>query len=720
MVQKAKWIGVLVLALAVSVGAMARTGAWFDEVVISEENNLGAGYARVAAGDADLHIFGFTDAAIFAQVRANPDLSYSRNVGSTSELTLNPAGPVFPGTGALNPFAVPAIREAMNYLVDRDYVANEIMGGLALPKYTTLSAPFADAAVRYAEIYDAIVDAYAYDKAKAEAIFDEEMPKIGAVKTGGKWMFNGQPVNLICLIRIEDERRQMGDYVAGQLEDIGFETTRLYRTGAESSPIWMNSDPNLGLFHVYTGGWVTTAIARDQGTNFMYYYTNVGRSEPLWQAYTNDPEYYANAEKLWNNDFNTMAERKDLFEACMWGAMKESHRVWMVDRTAFSPFVKNFVVAADVAGGIYGSAAWAWTAHFKNAAGQPQEGGTLRVLVNSMLSNPWNAVAGSNWVYDMFPIRGTGEYSYMRDVRDGLVWPNKFERAEVFAQQGLPIATDPRHTWCKLTFVNEIQVPADTWYDWNATTKKWITVGEAFPAGTTAKTKSVIYYPATHYQTPLHDGNTVSIADHVLAMILPFDRAKPESALYDEAAVPAFRSFMTVHKGYRIAQRNPLVIEIYSDSYQLDAELTAINAGSPLYPYMAQGPGFWHTVTLGILAEEKKLATFGSAKAGRLGVPWLNYAFGATLDILRDQMLYALSTGYRPYEPTMADFLPLSEAVARWTSLENFYVKYGHFWVASGPYRLERAYPIEKVVVLKRFEDYKRNSNDFMFLLNPL
>jgi peptide/nickel transport system substrate-binding protein len=130
MVQKAKWIGVLVLALAVSVGAMARTGAWFDEVVISEENNLGAGYARVAAGDADLHIFGFTDAAIFAQVRANPDLSYSRNVGSTSELTLNPAGPVFPGTGALNPFAVPAIREAMNYLVDRDYVANEIMGGL--------------------------------------------------------------------------------------------------------------------------------------------------------------------------------------------------------------------------------------------------------------------------------------------------------------------------------------------------------------------------------------------------------------------------------------------------------------------------------------------------------------------------------------------------------------------------------------------------------------
>jgi peptide/nickel transport system substrate-binding protein len=107
----------------------------------------------------------------------------------------------------------------------------------------------------------------------------------------------------------------MGDYVADLMEDLGFATERLYRTGAESSPIWMNSDPALGLFHVYTGGWVTTAIARDQGSNFAYYYTKIGRSDPLWQAYENDPAFLAVAEKLWNNDFNSMAERRELIRA---------------------------------------------------------------------------------------------------------------------------------------------------------------------------------------------------------------------------------------------------------------------------------------------------------------------------------------------------------------------------------------------------------------------
>lgn len=719
-----KWMGVLLVSLAVAVGAMARTGAWFDEVVISEENNLGAGVARVAAGDADVFIFALTDAKLFAQVRANPDLGYVRNTGSTSELTLNPVGPTFPGTGKLNPFSVPRIREAMNYLVDRDYVANEIMGGLAIPKYTCLSGPFADASVRYPDIYEDVVDAYANDPAKAAAIFEEEMPKLGATKVDGKWMFGGEQVTLIFLIRVEDERRQMGDYVADLMEDLGFATERMYRTGAESSPIWMNSDPALGLFHVYTGGWVTTAIARDQGSNFAYYYTKIGRSDPLWQAYENDPAYIAVAEKLWNNEFNSMAERRDLFKQAMWGAMKESNRIWMVDRTAFSPFVKKFRVAADVAGGIYGSAAWAWTAHFVDASGNRQEGGTLKVLVNSMLSNPWNAIAGSNWVYDMFPIRATGEYAWMRDTRDGLVWPNQFERAEVFALKGLPIATDPRHTWCKLEFVDEIKVPADTWYDWDATTQKWITVGEAFPEGTTAKTKSVIYYPASLYDKPLHDGTKVSIADIVLAMIVPMDRAKPESKIYDESAAPGYKSFMKMHKGYRITQRDPLILEIYSDSYGLDAEITAVNggvvAGSALFPYYSQGPAFWHTLTLGILAEEKKLTAFGATKAGKLGVPYVSYISGPSLDILYSMMLECLTSGYRPYEPTMAAFLPLSEAVARWTLLESFYKKFGHFWVASGPYYLEKAYPIEKVVVLKRFADYKLPSEKFMFLLDPL
>ena len=87
--------------------------------------------------------------------------------------------------------------------------------------------------------------------------------------------------------------------------------------------------------------------------------------------------------------------------------------------------------------------------------------------------------------------------------------------------------------------VDQIDVPEDAWVDWDAASQKFITAGEKFPDGTTAKVKSVVTFPADLYDTvKWHDGSSISSADFVMAMIIFFDRAKPESAVYDEAAVP--------------------------------------------------------------------------------------------------------------------------------------------------------------------------------------
>ena len=60
--------------------------------------------------------------------QGDPDLAYSHSFGSYTEMTFNPA--VFTD-GRLNPFSNPKIREAMNWLIDRNYVVQEIYGGLA-------------------------------------------------------------------------------------------------------------------------------------------------------------------------------------------------------------------------------------------------------------------------------------------------------------------------------------------------------------------------------------------------------------------------------------------------------------------------------------------------------------------------------------------------------------------------------------------------------------
>ena len=321
-----------------------RTGAWVDQLVFTEQNQADAAVKQLQANDMDVYAYSVSNAQLFEEVKADPKLSYTNAFGSYTEITFNPWGPTF-DDGRLNPFGNAKVREAMNWLVDRNYIVQEIYGGLAKAKFTSLNSAFPDYA-RYIDTVRALEVKYAYNPEQAKTVIDAEMQAMGAtLGTDGKWQFNGAPVTLIAIIRTEDERKEIGDYVSNQLETIGFTVDRQYKTRSEASPIWNQGEPKLGLMHFYTGGWITTSISRDDATNFAYFYTPLGGSTPLWQNYVNDPAYYKGdgsgvSEKLWVNDFKSMDERKALFEQALAMAQLESERVWLVDQTPFSPQVK--------------------------------------------------------------------------------------------------------------------------------------------------------------------------------------------------------------------------------------------------------------------------------------------------------------------------------------------------------------------------------------------
>ncbi len=289
-----------------------RKGAWVDQLVFSEQNDASAAVKQIQAGDIDIYAYTVADPAIFSEVKADPKLSYSQSVGSYDELTFNPSGPTFKD-GRLNPFSDAKVREAMNWLLDRNYIVQEIFGGLAVPRVVPTSQFFADYA-RYIDVIRALEVKYAYNPDQAKTVIDAEMKAMGATQgTDGKWQFNGAPVTIIAIIRTEDQRKQIGDYTCNQLETIGFTCDRQYKTRSEASPIWNQSDPAEGKMHFYTGGWISTVISRDDSTNFGYFYTPLGSASPLWQAYKNDPAFYNGkdgcADKLWVNDFATMDDR---------------------------------------------------------------------------------------------------------------------------------------------------------------------------------------------------------------------------------------------------------------------------------------------------------------------------------------------------------------------------------------------------------------------------
>jgi peptide/nickel transport system substrate-binding protein len=110
----------------------------------------------------------------------------------------------------------------------------------------------------------------------------------------------------------------------------------------------------------------------------------------------------------------------------------------------------------------------------------------------------------------------------------------------------------------------EIKVPADALVDWDAKTQKFIPASEKFKDGTTAKIKSVVTYPADLFKVvKWHDGSPLSAADFVNSFILTsFDRAKKDSPIYDEQAVPGFESFISSFKGFRITSTEPLINQL--------------------------------------------------------------------------------------------------------------------------------------------------------------
>lgn len=663
-----------------------------NEVVFIQEPDQAKVLDMLQAGQLDLYAFGIRDAELARKVKTSPALGYETSYGGSAELTLNPVGPTLK-TGALNPFSVPAIREALNWLVDRNYIAQEIYGGLAVPRYLPINTIFPDYA-RLAHVAKALEAYYAYNPDKAKAVITEEMEKLGAELKDGTWYYNNEPVKLIFLIRTEDKRREVGDYVATLLEDLGFTVDRQYKTAAEASPIWIGSDPADGKWHLYTGGWVSTVVNRDLAGNFNFYYTPRGRPDPLWQAYKPDPEFDTVSDRLGRRDYRDIEERQELMEKALRLAMKDSARIWLVDQIDIWARRAEVRLASDLAGGMSGSALWPFTLRVEG-----RQADRLVWGVPSLMTEPWNPVAGTNWIFDTMIYRATLDSATLPDPFTGLYWPQRVKFVDIYVQEGIPVTKTL--DWLKLEFLPEIKVPEDAWADWDPVAQRFITVGEKYPEGATAKTKTVVYYDDNLFRMKWHDGSQVSLADCVLSFILTFERAKPESPIYDEAAVSSFESFMLHFRGLKIIQKDPLIVEVYSDLFYPDAEWIASSRADYLFTSTPL-----QSFAIGILAEQNKELAFSAAKSDKLKVERSNYIAGPALAILEKYRAQAFDQGFIPYEKTLKDFITPEEAKERYRLLGEWYNTHKHFWVGQGPFYLDSVYPVEKNIVIKRFADF--------------
>ncbi|MCZ7669695.1 MAG: ABC transporter substrate-binding protein [Chloroflexi bacterium] len=215
-----------------------RNGGRMDTIIFIREPNQDAAIARLAAGDIDVFADDVAGKALVEAIAAAGNIQTRTQYGLFDEIFFNNG--VCADEALLNPFQNAKLREAMNYAIDRNYVADELYAGLAVPKIISYVEAGLDRGLIAPEI-KALETKYAYDLEKAREIVTTEMEAMGATMEGGKWMYNGAPVTMKGPIRIEDTRLAIGNYFANQMEELGFTVERIERTSGELSPIWIGT-----------------------------------------------------------------------------------------------------------------------------------------------------------------------------------------------------------------------------------------------------------------------------------------------------------------------------------------------------------------------------------------------------------------------------------------------------------------------------------------------
>ncbi len=674
-----------------------RKGGWLDEIVVSTIDNASV-ITQLQADAIDIYVNGMASTQ-FEELSAS-GLPYSATNGTYYTIQFNPAK-FKDAAAAPNPFQSRVIREAFNYMIDRNYINQEFYAGGALPKWFMIMTNFGD----YADLVDKVRELeakYAFSLETAKAMIDPEMEKLGYTIEDGKYMFNGEPAEVVFLIRSDGDltRKAWGNYLADNMEAVGFTVERREGAGSDLSPIWIQGDPAEGQWHMYTGGWGASVLDRDQANIFQEMFLNTSaQGIPVFLANESDPEFQELGDRLARGDFKTLEERHEMMLRALELSLQDSLQVAVVDSKRFVPYREGVQVTADLAAGVESAQIYPHTLRFAD-----QEGGSMRWATQTFLfAGPWNPIAGSNTTSDQGVGRATWSYDFIYDPFTGLIHPMHAKSAVVTALPDLPLGATL--DWVTLERAEEIVVPEDAWVDWDVEKQVFITNAEKNgDTPVNANIRTVVTYNDNIFDVPWHDGAKVSMADMIMGLIMTFERPNEKSAIFDEQAVGSFQLFMEGFRGVRIVSTDPLTVEWYSMNYATDAELTAYWYG--FWPNYSYGQASWDMMAMMNKAEADGKLAYTDYKAAATDLEQTSLIAGPSLEILATTLDELIADKTIPFEPTLGQYITEEEALARYEALKAWYTEKGHFWVGTGPYYLDTLDVTGKSLVLKHFDGY--------------
>ncbi|MFN4336402.1 MAG: ABC transporter substrate-binding protein [Candidatus Nitrosocaldus sp.] len=657
-------IASLLLSLPLQAYAQEKQkGPYLDEVQFIHYLDENVATNEVKAGNLDTY-FWRLPLDLVQSLKDDPNIRIYDAPGGSLSLLINPA----PAASAdrLNPFSIREVRYAMNYLIDRDLVVNEVLKGFGAPMYSAFGQFDPD----YIVLIDVIESfGFKYNPTLASEMISKALMDAGAVKgLDGKWQYRDKPIEVKFFIRGDDPRRKtLGEIIASDLERLGFTVERIYGDLNKAFSEVYGSDPKELRWHLYTEGWGRSAFTRYDTSLAAQMYAPWFANMPGFQntAFWNyeSKELDDLTERVFTGKYTSKDERDSLLRRSVELGVRESVRIFIA--STIDPYIVHRRVdgmVQDFGAGI--------TGRF-SLINAKTDTGVMKVGMKQIYQGSWNPVAGlRDW--------------YATRISAAVIDPATFFNP--YTGDVIPV----RATWSVDTRGpdGKLDIPRDA-IVWDAYTEQWKQVGDGVKA--TSRVTFDLKYSKWHHGVMM-DRNDILYAIYFL-----FEwgtRESEDDPTYDPEYTATAEKFADTLKGVRFIDDD--TVEVYVDYWHFDPN------------YIADYASVWTSMPWEIYAAMEKVvmdgkAAFSRSQANSSNVPWLSLIISDDANLVKDALSQFRSSNLIPL--ALKDRVSINDANARYSASIGWIEEKRHAMISNGPFYLESYNPEARTIVIKAFRD---------------
>ena len=642
--------------------SFANENTFFDSIKFIQYLDESTALEEVRNGNLDIYYYRISSDRI-EDNKAREGLQIFDSTSGSYSILVNPAE-----SNEYNPFSDKDIRFALNYLIDRKLIVNELMNGYGSPiiSYYSPSNPEYLTVIEQLESFD-----FKYNPTLAEKIISKSLKENGAIKNGETWEINSRPIEITIFIRSDDAiRKSMGEILSVELERIGFTVNKEFGDLNKAFTVVYGSDPAELKWSLYTEAWTTSAFVKYNPTGLSQMYAPWFSSMPGF----NDSTYwnYENkkldmlTQKVYSANFTSSNERSNLIQEAITEGVNESVRIFVASK--IDQFVSNEKIS-----GIVNDFGAGVPSRFTpiNAKSNDNDNKELTIGVKQIYQGAWN------------PVMGLTD-SYSRYIWGIVSDPGTFKHP--FNGETIPVRT----TWKVETQPDEKIIVPTTSKKWNPSSQKW----ENIQPNTFATSKVTFDFKFSNW----HSGEQMDINDILYSLYLTIEwgtQTDENDITFDSEFTP--RTAQKIQSLIGVNQIDEDTMEVYVDYWHFDKGEIAQNAE------------LWSSMPWEILYSMEKAVTEGKASFSRSGsvnknISWLSLIIPNDAEIIKKNLQNFRDSKHVP--PALQEKTQNFEYYHdRYTSSIKWIEQNKHAVISNGPFYLESYSPESRTITVKAFND---------------